>query len=171
MHSQGEENKGIIDIISYHTDRLARFLVAMMMAVMTLNVLFGVFNRFLFKIPISWVEEIATYLLIWISLVGSAVAVRIGGHVGVGLIVSKLKTGAKTFASWVNVLIILAFVMTLIFLGMKLAIREMGQLGHATRISMFWPFLSVPVGCLLILIQLVYLIKLLVKKQSPPLGF
>jgi TRAP-type C4-dicarboxylate transport system permease small subunit len=61
--------------------------------------------------------------------------------------------------------------MGLIFLGMKMAIREMGQLGHATRISMFWPFLSVPVGSFLILIQLVYLIKLLVKKQSPPLGF
>jgi TRAP-type C4-dicarboxylate transport system permease small subunit len=54
---------------------------------------------------------------------------------------------------------------------MRLAIREMGQLGHATRISMFWPFLSIPVGSLLILIQLVYLIKLLAKKQSPPLGF
>jgi len=171
MHSQEVENKEIIDVISYHADRLARFLVALMMAVMTLDVLFGVFNRFIFKIPISWVEEVATYLLIWISLVGSAVAIRIGGHVGVGLIVSRLKTGARTFVSWVNVLTILAFVMTLIFLGMRLAIREMGQLGHATRISMFWPFLSIPVGCFLILIQLVFLIKLLVKKQEPPLGF
>ena len=171
MRSQGVENRGIIDVISYHSDRLARSLVAMMMAVMTLDVLFGVFNRFIFKIPISWVEEVATYLLIWISLVGSAVAIRIGGHVGVGLIVSRLKTGAKTFISWVNVSVILAFLVCLIFLGMRLAIREMGQLGHATRISMFWPFLSIPVGSLLILIQLVYLIKLLAKKQSPPLGF
>lgn len=171
MHSQGEENKGIIDVISYHSDRLARFLVATMMAVMTLDVLFGVFNRFLFKMPISWVDEIATYLLIWISLVGSAVAIRIGGHVGVGLIVSRLKTGAKAFVSWVNVSVILAFLIGLIFLGMRLAIREMGQLGHATRISMFWPFLSIPLGSFLILIQLVYLIKLLAKKQSPPLGF
>jgi TRAP-type transport system small permease protein len=171
MPSQKEANRGVIDVISYHSDRLARFLVAMMMAVMTLDVLFGVFNRFLFKLPISWVDEIATYLLIWISLVGSAVAIRIGGHVGVGLIVSRLKTGAKTFISWVNVSVILAFLVCLIFLGMRLAIREMGQLGHATRISMFWPFLSIPVGSFLILIQLVYLIKLLAKKQSPPLGF
>jgi TRAP-type C4-dicarboxylate transport system permease small subunit len=171
MHSRGEENKGIIDALSYHTDRLARFLVAVMMAVMTLDVLFGVLNRFLFKIPVSWVEEIATYLLIWISLVGSAVAIRIGGHVGVGLIVSRLKTGAKTVISWSIVLMTLAFVIALIFLGMKLAIREMGQLSHATRISMFWPFLSVPVGSFLILIQLVYLIKLLLRKQEPPLGF
>jgi len=171
MRSQGVENRGIIDVISYHSDRLARSLVAMMMAVMTLDVLFGVFNRFLFKMPISWVDEIATYLLIWISLVGSAVAIRIGGHVGVGLIVSRLKAGAKTFIGWVNVSVILAFLVCLIFLGMRLAIREMGQLGHATRISMFWPFLSIPVGSLLILIQLIYLIKLLAKKQSPPLGF
>jgi TRAP-type C4-dicarboxylate transport system permease small subunit len=91
--------------------------------------------------------------------------------VGVGLVVSRLKAGAKAVVSWVNVLVVLAFLIGLIVLGMRLAIREMGQLSHATRISMFWPFLSIPVGGFLILVQLVYLIKLLAKKQSPPLGF
>lgn len=171
MDLQMGKGNGMIDSISYHTDRVARFLIALMMAIMTLDVLFGVFNRFLFKIPISWVEEIATYLLIYISLVGSAVAIRIGGHVGVGLLVSRLKGGSRSFIYWVNVSAILFFVVVLIFLGMKFALREMGQLGHATRVPMFWPFLSIPVGNFLILIQLIYLIKLLVKKQSPPLGF
>jgi TRAP-type C4-dicarboxylate transport system permease small subunit len=170
MHSQEGESKGLIDSISYHADRIARLLLAVMMAIMTVDVLFGVFNRFLFKMPVSWVEEIATYLLIWVSLLGSAVATRIGGHVGVGLIVSRLRGGAKGFVSWVNVLTILFFIVILIFLGMKLAIREMHQLGHATRISMFWPFLSIPIGCLMILIQLIYLINLLIKKGEAPLG-
>jgi TRAP-type C4-dicarboxylate transport system permease small subunit len=69
------------------------------------------------------------------------------------------------------VLGVLSFVVIVMVLGMRLALREMSQLGHATRIPMFWPFLSLPVGSLLILLQLLYLIKLLAKRETPPLGF
>lgn len=161
----------MIESLSFYADRVARFLVAVMMGMMTVDVLFGVLNRFLLKIPISWVEEIATYLLIYISLIGSAVAVRIGGHVGVGFVVSRLKDRTKRFLYWVNVLGVFSFVVIVMVLGMRLALREMSQLGHATRIPMFWPFLSLPVGSFLILLQLLYLIKLLAKRQTPPLGF
>ena len=160
-----------IDRLSYQADRLARFLVALMMAVMSAVVLFGVFNRFIFKIPISWTEEIAKYLLIWISMIGSSIAVRIGAHVGVGMIVTKLKESPRNIVSWVNQLIIVGFVVVLIYLGMKVSFKELHTFGYSTRIPMFWPYLAIPVGCFMILIQLLYILKMLFKKQSPPLGY
>jgi TRAP-type C4-dicarboxylate transport system permease small subunit len=163
--------EGWMDRVSYQADRVARFLVALMMAVMSVIVLFGVFNRFIFKIPISWTEEIAKYLLIWISLIGSAIAVRIGGHVGVGLIVTKLKETPRNVISWINQVIILSFIVVLIVLGMSVSLRQMHTYGHATRIPMFYPMLAIPAGCFMILIQLLYILKMLFKKQSPPLGY
>jgi len=160
-----------IDRLSYQADRLARFLVALMMAVMSAVVLFGVFNRFIFKIPISWTEEIAKYLLIWISMLGSAVAVRIGAHVGVGLIVTKLKKSPRNIVSWVNQLTIVGFVVILIYLGMKVSLKELHTFGYSTRIPMFWPYLAIPVGCFMNLIQLLYILKMLFKNESPPLGY
>lgn len=168
---EGRRRDGWIDRVSHQADRVARFSVALMMAVMSAIVLFGVFNRFIFKIPISWTEEIAKYLLIWISLIGAAIAVRIGGHVGVGLIVSRLKENSRSVVSWINQLIIVGFVVALIILGMSVSLKQLHTYGHATRIPMFYPTLAIPVGCFMILIQLLYILKLLYKKQSPPLGY
>ncbi len=160
-----------IDRLSHQADRLARFLVALMMAVMSAIVLFGVLNRFIFKIPISWTEEIAKYLLIWISMIGSAIAVRIGAHVGVGLIVTKLKESPRNIVSWLNQLIIVGFLMVLICLGMQVSLKAIHTLGYSTRIPMFWPYLAIPVGGFMNLIQLLYILKMLFRKQFPPLGY
>lgn len=170
---QIEERKreGWFDRVSHQADRAARFLVALMMAVMSAIVLFGVFNRFIFKIPISWTEEVAKYLLIWISMIGSAIAVRIGGHVGVGMFVSKLRQRPRTVVSWINQLAIVGFIVILIYLGMKVSIKELHTFGYTTRIPMFWPFLAIPVGGLMILIQLLSILKMLFKNESPPLGY
>ena len=170
---QIEERKreGWFDRVSYQADRAARFLVALMMAVMSAIVLFGVFNRFIFKIPISWTEEIAKYLLIWISMIGSAIAVRIGGHMGVGMFVSKLRQRPRTVVTWINQLAIVGFIVILIYLGMKVSIKELHTFGYTTRIPMFWPFLAIPVGGLMILIQLLSILKMLFKNESPPLGY
>jgi TRAP-type C4-dicarboxylate transport system permease small subunit len=169
--AEGRKKEDWIDQLSYQADRLARFLVALMMAVMSSIVLFGVFNRFIFKIPISWTEEIAKYLLIWISMLGSAVALRIGAHVGVGLIVTKLKKSSRNIVSWVNQLTIVGFVVILIYLGMKVSLKELHTFGYSTRIPMFWPYLAIPVGCFMNLIQLLYILKMLFKSESPPLGY
>ena len=172
MNQVGEPEKtGMIDRLSYFVDRLARFLITVMMAAMVLIILFGVFNRFLFKLPVSWTEEVAKYLLIWISMLGSAVAIRIGAHVGVGLLVTRLGEKKRNLISWINQVLIMVFIISLVLLGMKFCLGEIDQMGYATRISMFYPFLAIPAGCLMIIVQLLYLMKMLYKKQSPPLGY
>ncbi len=172
MNQAGEpERIGMVDRLSDFVDRLARFLITVMMAAMVLIILFGVFNRFLFKLPVSWTEEVAKYLLIWISMLGSAVAIRIGAHVGVGLLVTRLGEKRRNVISWMNQVLIMLFIISLVWLGMKLCIREIDQMGYATRISMFYPFLAIPAGCLMIIVQLLYLMKMLYKKQCPPLGY
>jgi len=165
------ERLGGIDWLSFQADRIARGLIAMMMAVMIAVVLFGVFNRFLFKFPISWTEEIAKYLLVWISMLGSSVAIRVGAHVGVGLLVTRLGKRSKTVVCWINQILIMIFIIGLGILGLKFSIEEMDQMGYVTRISMFWPFLAMPVGSLLMIVQLLHIMKLLHNRQSPPLGF
>lgn len=167
----GTERLGGIDWLSYQVDRIARLLIAMMMAVMIVVVLFGVFNRFLFKFPISWTEEIAKYLLVWVSMLGSSVAIRVGAHVGVGLLVTRFGERPRNMVFWINQILIMFFIIGLVILGIKLSTGEMNQMGYVTRISMFWPFLAIPVGSLLMIVQLLHIMKLLYNRQSPPLGF
>ena len=87
MDQKREESREIIDWMSYHADRVTKFMIGIMMVMMITIVLFGVLNRFIFKIPLSWTEEVSRYLMIWVSMLGAAVAVRAGTHVGVSLFI------------------------------------------------------------------------------------
>ena len=62
--------------ISQWLNKILEFVVAALVAVTVLVVLWGVFSRFIVNVPIRWSEELATNLLTWIALLGSAIAFR-----------------------------------------------------------------------------------------------
>ena len=55
-------------------DRFLECLVMVSVTVLVLDVLWQVFTRFVLRDASSWTEELATFLLIWVSLLGAAVA-------------------------------------------------------------------------------------------------
>jgi TRAP-type C4-dicarboxylate transport system permease small subunit len=60
-------------------------------ALLTLDVLWGVISRYVPGIrPSDWTEELAVYLLVWVSLFGAAITYRAYGHLGVDYFVTKL---------------------------------------------------------------------------------
>lgn len=73
-------------------------------------VLWGVVSRYVPGIrPSSWTEELAIYLLVWVSLLGAALAFRANGHLGVDYFVGKLDPSARRAAFYVAELAVLIF--------------------------------------------------------------
>jgi TRAP-type C4-dicarboxylate transport system permease small subunit len=62
--------------------RLLEWIVIVVVAALVLDVLWGVFSRFVLRSPSRWTEEVATILLIWVSLLGAAVAFGRNEHWG-----------------------------------------------------------------------------------------
>ena len=56
------------------------------MAVLVVDVLWGVFSRYALGEQTRWPEELAGYRLVWSSLMGAAVPFREKGHRGVCLV-------------------------------------------------------------------------------------
>jgi len=143
----------LMEKISWWVDKVSRIFLVILMGIMVVDVLVGIVNRFIFHFPFSWSEEIARYLLIWVSMIGAVIALRSGSHVGVTFVLQRLKKSK-------NWIIILTQVMTMIFLlfvtiyGVKLCISQRGQCSSAARVSMFWPFLSIPLGSALMFVHL-----------------
>ena len=96
-------------------------------------------------------------------------AAQAGGAAFVGF--AFFEKSPRNIVSWVNQLTIVGFVVILIYLGMKVSLKELHTFGYSTRIPMFWPYLAIPVGCFMNLIQLLYILKMLFKNESPPLGY
>lgn len=138
--------------MSNWSDGICRVAIAVLMAAMVADVLLGVANRYLFKFSISWTEQLARFLLIWISMLGAAIAVRLGAHIGVMFVVTRL----KRWRSWImtiNSTLVLGFLVLACAYGLKLCFSQSKQTSPVLQLSMFWPYLSIPTGCFFMIIH------------------
>jgi TRAP-type C4-dicarboxylate transport system permease small subunit len=137
---------------------LMKWILFLITGTMTLVVLLGVFFRYVLKAPLPWSEELARYLMVWGASLGAFVAFREGSHVGVTMIMDRLRGQtaiALTRAAQLIVALFMAIVMTE---GFVLVAKIRGQTSTAMEIPMGWAYLAIPVGCLLILVEALIMI-------------
>lgn len=72
-------------------DKVVEIMLVVLFAVMTLNVLWQVFTRFVLGDPSSYTEELARYLLVWLGLLGGAYAVGKKLHLAIDLVPTLVK--------------------------------------------------------------------------------
>lgn len=126
-------------------------LVGTLFALLLFDVLLGVFTRFVIGEQTRWTEEVAIYLLIWVSLLGAAVAYADNAHLGVDYIVAKLPPDVRALATRIGHVIVGLFaVFALVIGGTKLVIQTLqgGQVSAATGIPVGIVYAAVPIsGC------------------------
>jgi TRAP-type C4-dicarboxylate transport system permease small subunit len=66
----------------------------LMMIVMASAVVIQVVSRYIINRPTSWSEEVARYLFVWITFLGSAVVIRKRRHVDVSVLTDRLPARA-----------------------------------------------------------------------------
>jgi TRAP-type C4-dicarboxylate transport system permease small subunit len=124
-------------------------------AALVLDVLWGVGTRFVLKSPSRWTEEVATFLLIWVALLGAAVATGRREHLGVDFLVNKLDPAARRLLAIAAQLVVAAFASaTLIYGGYVLvsATLAANQLTPALELPMGYVYLAVPASGVFILL-------------------
>ena len=143
-------------------DRSLEFLVAAVMGVLVIDVAWQVFTRFVLKDPSSWTEELATFLMIWVGLLGASVALNRKAHLGVDYFVGKL-TPAKRLGTEIAVFSCVALFsfFVLILGGARLVsitlMRE--QVSPALQLKMGYVYLALPIsGFFLVLYSLEFLV-------------
>lgn len=98
--------------------RLLEAVVILLMAALVFVVLWGVVSRYLPGVrPSDWTEELAIYLLVWLSLLGAALAFRSHAHLGVDYFVGRLDAGAQQVAAVVVELVVFGFSAFALVLG------------------------------------------------------
>ena len=58
--------------IKVKVDNVIKWCLIVIMAAMTINVLWQVFTRFILQNPSSYTEELARYMLIWLGILGAS---------------------------------------------------------------------------------------------------
>lgn len=103
-------------LIKKALDRVLDFLVMAVFAILTAVVVWQVFTRYVIGLPSEWTEELATFLMIWIGLLGACVALRLRAHLGIDYVVRKFSPRGQMAAEVFSYLMIALF-STCVLLG------------------------------------------------------
>lgn len=121
-------------------DRVLRVMLAIMMALLVVDVTWQVLTRFVLPQPSSFTEEVARFLLIWVSLIGAAYAYRLGSHLGFDLLVKKLSKKEAVFFYRLCCVLVAIFAISVLIIGGGNLVNITWSLGQ------FSPVLNVPMA-------------------------
>ncbi|WP_367389127.1 TRAP transporter small permease [Lewinella sp. LCG006] len=130
------------------------YILVFLMALMTLDVLWGVFTRYAIGSQADWSEELARFLLIWIGMLGAAYASGQHKHLAIDLLYPKLsEDNQRRLIVFINVLITIFAFAVLVVGGFRLMYitQVLGQLSAALRVPMFLVYAVLPVSGLLVM--------------------
>jgi tripartite ATP-independent transporter DctM subunit len=97
--------------LAWVTEVPAAFLVALEMVVL----LAGVVARYGFNAPLTWSDELASILFLWLAMLGAVIALRRSEHMRLTTLVNRLSPRARV---WVNLfarLVVIAFVLEIVW--------------------------------------------------------
>ena len=95
---------------------LERILVAIM-AIMVVNVLWQVASRFVLQSPSSFTDELARYLLIWLSILGASYVTGKRMHLSIDLLIHKIADNKKDLLNTVIYAIVAFFSFLVMVVG------------------------------------------------------
>ncbi|MCB0641696.1 MAG: TRAP transporter small permease [Phaeodactylibacter sp.] len=135
-------------------DKYIGYVLVFLMALMTVDVLWGVLTRYALGSQASWSEELARFLLIWIGILGAAYASGQNLHLAIDLLMPKLEEdNQRNLKRAINVLVIVFALLVMVVGGIRLMYitQVLGQLSPALRIPMWMVYSIVPVSGLLVI--------------------
>jgi TRAP-type C4-dicarboxylate transport system permease small subunit len=167
-------------------DRSLEVLVMVVVAVLVVDVLWQVFTRFAPRIPGFFpkrigvfvlrllklihaekpsfgTEEMAVFMLIWVSLLGAAVALNRGAHLGIDYFVGKLSPRKRLYTEVFVFLCISLFSFTVMVLGgidLVASTLQLQQESPALQVKVGYVYLAIPIsGFFLVLYSVIGLVE------------
>jgi len=115
----------------------------------------GVFGRYFFDVSYEWNIELCSYSFVWLTFLGAAYVRKHSNHIKVDVFylaaVRRLPVGGRRAVYLLRQVIMFAFLVALIVLGVQLAVRSWRFMSQAMQISQFFLYISVPVGAAMFL--------------------
>jgi TRAP-type transport system small permease protein len=150
----------------HHFMALNRWLLILILAAMSVIIFTNVGLRYLTDQSISWAEEVARHLMIWLTFVGCGPVLRYGGHIAVENLQDILPPRAAQALRGVIALLLLGFFVFFIWFGYEYVDRTQYQLTPATQVSMAYIYSSLPVGAAIALVHWLLIVKSYVLKRE-----
>jgi tripartite ATP-independent transporter DctM subunit len=119
----------------------------------------GVVSRYALHNPLTWSDELASILFLWLAMLGSAVAFHRGEHMRMTALVARAGPRLRAFLDVVATLSALAFLLLIVAPSAEYAYEESYITTPALQLANSWRAAALPVG--IVLMALFALLRLL----------
>jgi TRAP-type C4-dicarboxylate transport system permease small subunit len=129
-------------------DRAEEYIAVALLIALGVMLSAQVFMRFVLGLGYSWMEEIIRMLFIWVIFLGAAAAMRRNLHIRVEAGLLLFPKAVRPFAAWLGDLLLFAFCLAVTWHGIELVMSSADGTFRlqSTGVSMFWPYLIVPIS-------------------------
>ena len=155
-----------LDKLSFTLNVWMEYLLFGLGFTMTLVVAVQVLCRYAFNYSLFWSEELARYLLVWLSFLGASVAYRRKAHPGIDMLQTKMPDVLRKFSIITVHLASLSLFFVMIFSGCRFAYFVRLQISPALYLPKWIVFGIVPISGLILMIHCIhFLLKDLVQER------
>jgi len=151
--------------VTVRLDSFLQGILIILMGILIMDVTWQVLTRYLFGSPSSVTEEIARYLLIWIGLLGAALAYRKKMHLSFDLLSEKAAPSTNRILQLIIHSLIAFFSLFVLVLGGLNLVNitwELNQVSASLQIRLAYVYLILPIsGVLIVYYAILFIIALL----------
>lgn len=129
---------------------IPRIFLVILMIIMLVDMMLGVFFRYVVGQALFWSEEVGTLSLIWITFIGGAMGITRGTHFSIQLLLDKLRPRQQRMLRTAIALLIMVFGLVVALYGLVLTIRNSTSITPGLGINLGVQYVSAFVGGVLI---------------------
>lgn len=135
--------------------KIEQVLSILLLSVMLVSLVSGVVFRYVLNSPLNWSDEVAIFSLVWTTFIGGSMGIKRQQSAAVTIFMDMLKGRLRRFFVTIGLGIVVIFSVYFVWISFSwisspsISIQKSGSL----QIPMIYPYLSVPIGMLFILIH------------------
>lgn len=126
--------------------RPLEIVAAGLVALITCVLLMGVTSRYVFSLPVVWIDEVASISFLWLAMLGSAIAIDRNEHLKLTLFVGMMPQRLRSFVQCFAMLIVAAFLIAMAWPAIDYAIEESYVTSAALNIPNSWRVSAIAFG-------------------------
>jgi TRAP-type C4-dicarboxylate transport system permease small subunit len=150
-------------------NRTLEIVLVILACVLVIDVLWQVFSRYILNSPSSFTDELAGYLLIWVSLLGAAYVVGKQEHLAIDLLLQKSPPARKRVLRIIIQSVIMGFALTVLVIGGSWLVYTRFYLGvtsAALQLPLGYVYIVLPLSGLIIIFYSIHHLIDVIKNRS-----
>ena len=153
-------------IIKFLDEHIEEIFLVIFLTGMSLVIGLQVFMRYVMKSSLSWSEELARYMFIWMVYIGISYGIKKRKHIKIDAAINIFPIKMRKYLFILSDVIFLVFAIIIVFQSEKVAmlILKLGQISPGTGIPMGYIYHAVPIGFSLVGIRLIQSIMYRIKE-------